>query len=135
MITGPRSIELEETVHPRPVVILVDDDPAVLAALTFAFETGGYAVEAFADAESLLAAPASTCACLIVDQHLPGIEGVVLLELMRARGESAPLVLITTSPTAVTRRRASALGAEIVEKPLLGDALRLKVGQLTAGGR
>ena len=134
MIVVPWSVELEEAMRPRPLVILVDDDAAVLAALTFAFETGGYEVEAFADAESLLAAPARACACFVVDQHLPGIEGVVLLERMRARGERAPLVLITTNPTAATRRRASAAGAEIVEKPLLGDALRLKVGQLTAGG-
>jgi hypothetical protein len=42
----------------------------------------------------------------------------------------APAVLITTAPSPATRARASADGVEIVEKPLLSDALNRAVARL-----
>jgi two-component system response regulator FixJ len=120
-----------ETVVPRSatnlepdLVVLVEDDPALRNALTFAFETDEYAVRACADAESLLLSPIATRRyCLVVDEKLPGLSGLDLLVRLRDVGVSAPGILITTRPSANTRRRAAAASIEIVEKPLLGDAL------------
>lgn len=115
---------------PPPVLALVDDDPAVLSALAFAFETDRFAVAPFADAEALLAArPANVC-CFIIDLKLPGLSGLQLLQRLRGAGELAPAVLITSNPSPITRRQARALGAELEEKPLLGDALRERVAGL-----
>jgi len=115
-----------------PSLAVVDDDPAVLQALTFAFETAGWHVAAFASAEAALSAPnAADWRCLILDQKLPGLSGLDLLERLRARAVVAPALLITTHPSAETRRRALAAGVEIVEKPLLDDALARKVGRVT----
>lgn len=108
----------------KPLVILVEDDPAVLGALAFAFETDGYAVRACTDAESLLASPPTDeRLCLIVDYKLPGLSGLDLVASLRGIGVAAPAILITTNPPDLTRRRAAAAGVAIVEKPLLGDAL------------
>lgn len=109
--------------------MLVDDDPALLHALSFAFETDGYEVHAFADAESLLADPHARHAsvCFVLDQRLPGMTGLALLATLRAEHASAPAILITSNPPARVRREAKAAGVEIVEKPLLDGLLASKV--------
>lgn len=116
-----------------PKLALVDDDPAVRHALTFAFETAGFDVAAFSDAESALASPGRLdWCCLVLDQRLPGMSGLDLLTQLKASGVQAPAVLITTHPSRETKARASAAGVEIVEKPLLDDVLAHKVRALTA---
>lgn len=110
------------------MLALVDDDPAVRHALSFAFETAGIAVATFADAEAALgASDQASWQCLVLDQKLPGMSGLDLLDRLRARGVSAPTILITTHPSLDTRRRASAAGVEIIEKPLLDNQLSQKV--------
>jgi len=109
-------------------VALVDDDPAVRHALTFAFDTAGLRMISFADAETALADPGrGAWQCLIIDQKLPGMSGLDMLAALRGQGFSAPGILITSNPTLDMRRRARAAGIEIVEKPLLDDELSRKV--------
>lgn len=115
----------------RPIV-LVDDDPALLHALVFAFETDGYRVASYASGEALLARVPAMAGCFVVDQNLPGVAGIELIERLRAEGESAPALLITTHPTRAVRARAARAGVEIVEKPLMGDALGRRVERLFA---
>jgi FixJ family two-component response regulator len=112
-----------------PALVLVDDDPALLHALSFAFETEGYDVRAFADAEALLADPNQPHAslCLVLDHKLPGMSGLALLAALRARNVGAPAILITSNPTQALRREARNAGVEIVEKPLLDGVLASKV--------
>jgi two-component system, LuxR family, response regulator FixJ len=113
------------------VLAVVDDDPAVRHALSFAFETAGISVATFADAESALAAPwRQNWRCLILDQKLPRMTGLDLLARLRAAGVVAPGILITTHPSRETRTRALAAGVEIIEKPLLDDQLARKVREL-----
>ncbi|MDZ4690836.1 response regulator transcription factor [Terricaulis sp.] len=119
---------------PVPVLVLVDDDPAVRHALSFAFETAGIRVVTFADAEAALSVRDRTAwSCLVLDQKLPGISGLDLLERLRAAGVEAPTILITTHPTRITRQRALAAGVEIVEKPLLDNQLSQKVREIMIG--
>ena len=107
-----------------PKILLLDDDPAVRASLQFALELEGFAVESFASAEALTAfAGPDEPACFILDYRLPGIDGLSLLEALRALGVSAPAILITSNPGRGVRQRAAALGTLLVEKPLLGDEL------------
>lgn len=117
---------------PQPLLVLVDDDASLLGALKFAFETEGFAVATYADAESLLAnPPAQRAACYVVDLKLPGLSGIGLIESLRLSGETAPTILTTTHPDRVTSTRARMAGAEIVEKPL-DDNLRRRVASLVA---
>lgn len=117
----------------RPLLLLIEDDPAVLGALTFAFETEGYQVGAYRDAAAVLAAsPTERAACLVIDHRLPGLSGLQVLAQLRALGVDAPALLITTHPSAELKRQAAAANVEIVEKPLLGDVLAAKVRTLSA---
>lgn len=117
----------------RPAVILVDDDPAVTHAIQFSFDLEGLDVRSFRDGESLLAAddlPES--GCLILDHNLPGMDGLALLERLRAAGVELPAILVTTNPRTALRNRAAAAGVPIIEKPLLTDALLTTVRKALA---
>ena len=125
---------VEASINSRPAgrasIMIVDDDAGLLAALRFAFEAEGLIVDAFSSAEAALGANLSPHNCLVVDQRLPGLSGLDLLERLRQRGETAPALLITSNPGAIVRARARAAGVEIVEKPLLQDVLTRRVLQL-----
>lgn len=115
---------LLSTAAPRPAVFLVDDDPAVAHAVQFFFDLEGLDVRSFRDAESLLASGSlPKKGCLILDYHLPGVDGLELLDRLRANDVRMPAVLITTNPRPHLRARAAAAGVPIIEKPLLTDAL------------
>jgi two-component system response regulator FixJ len=114
---------MRKSVGAPPVVIVVDDNPAVLSSLKFAFEIEGFEVIAYADAEALLdGAPLPDQGCLALDYRLPGMNGLALLRRFRALGDILPAILITT-PNAVISRRAAAADVTLVEKPLLCDTL------------
>lgn len=115
-------------------LVIVDDDPDVLNALRFAFEVDGYAVETHTAAEAVLAAPARGAACYIIDENLPGVSGVEAAATLRSRGIAAPIILITTYPSPALRLRAAQCGADIVEKPLISDALGQLVKQVAGAG-
>ncbi len=114
-------------------LLLVDDDRAVRTALKFALEIEGYAVDTYADAESLAARPDMPLGgCMVVDYQLPGMNGLDLVEILRRRAVSLPALLITTNPTRRVRRRAKEAGVDIVEKPLLSSSLSDAVARLLA---
>lgn len=117
----------------RPCVILVDDDPAVTHAIQFSFDLEGLDVRSFRDGESLLAAgDLPQTGCLILDHNLPGMDGLALLDRLRAAGIRLPAILITTNPRTALRNRAAAAGVPIIEKPLLTDALLTTVRKALA---
>lgn len=108
----------------RRSVVVVDDDPAVLAALRFLLEVEGFQVLTFGTGSELLAASAlPKTGCLVIDFKLPQMDGLDLLAALRRRNVRLPAVLITSHPTAALRRRAAQETTPIVEKPLIGDAL------------
>ena len=75
-------------------LVVVDDDQEVRTALGRLLRSMGHEVHAFASAEDYEARPAAAD-CLIVDLRLPGINGFELLERLRLRGSSIPVVFIT----------------------------------------
>lgn len=117
-----------------PFLLLVEDDEPVTDSLAFAFELEGFRVIACPDAEHALATrlPKGR-GCLVIDLNLPGMDGLELLAELRARGVAAPAVLITTHPNAKVRERARVQGAQIIEKPLITDALLDAVRGLAGG--
>ena len=114
-----------------PLLVLVDDDPAVLASLQFSLELEGFEVEAFDSGESLVAqTQLANPACLVIDYRLPGIDGLALLRVLRERGETCPAVIITSNPTRSVRQRTTDAGAVLIEKPLLNNGLTIAIRTL-----
>jgi FixJ family two-component response regulator len=107
-----------------PVVLVVDDDPAVCNSLQFSLELEGYVVRTYPNGQMLLSeADLPTRGCLVLDQVMPGMSGLDLLARLRSRRVSLPAILITTNPSKILRQRAVVAGVALVEKPLLGNAL------------
>ena len=113
---------------PGFVVVIIDDDFAVRNSLKFSLEIEGLTVRSYATgAELLSAGDLALCNCLVVDQNMPGMNGLDLITLLRARHFAAPAILITSHPSSSLRERAQQAGVPIVEKPLLGNALLDKI--------
>jgi two-component system, LuxR family, response regulator FixJ len=108
----------------RKTILVVDDDAALRSSLEFILGVEGYAVRVYANGRELLndtGIPDS--GCLIIDQRLPDIDGLQLIEMLRNRGVTLAAILITTNPTQMLRRRADAAKIPIVEKPFITGAL------------
>lgn len=111
-------------------VWIVDDDHALRNALAFEMSTQGYDVMEFADADAALQGSAPpTHACLVVDHRLPRLDGLFVIEALRARGAVNHAILVTSIPGPELVRRCSSLGVPIVEKPLIADELSLAVAR------
>ena len=101
-----------------PIVAIVDDDDGVRNSLCFLLEVAGHTVETFASAAEFLEAELGRIACLILDQHMPGMTGLELAEHLRTAGSLIPILLITGSPSPYITARALELGVtRVIEKP------------------
>ncbi len=106
-------------------VYVVDDDERLRPALRRMLEGAGFDVQAYADGKPFLAAVTpDSRGCLVIDQALPGMTGLQVLEQMRQRGLRLPFILLTGSGNRVIESKAKALGAfAYLEKPINGERL------------
>ena len=108
----------------RPIIAVVDDDSAVCGSLKFALELEGFAVRTYnSGAELLHADELMDCNCFVIDQRMPGMTGIELVDALRARLVLTPVILIISHLNAALSARARKAAIPIVEKPLLGNAL------------
>jgi len=111
-------------------VLLVDDDPGVLGSLTQALTHLGVEPRTAASAEEALASLAENPPDLILsDIRMPGLDGIELLKLVRARAPSVDVVLMTAFDDMTTVVRSMREGAfDFLVKPIdldeLGNVLR-----------
>jgi len=114
-------------------VLVVDDDRAVREALKFALELEGLKVSAFDSGSALLCHPGLAQAdCLILDQKMPTMDGLAVMDALAARGIAIPIILITSSVNETLRRQARKAGVfAVLEKPLLDDILVQNVRRAT----
>ena len=118
MLTQPR------TEFAKQAILVVDDDEAVRVSLRNMMESEGFNVCAFSNGHDLLnEASLPATGCLIVDYHMPTMNGLELVSAPRGRGVSIPAILITGNPTKYVRDRAAAIAVLVVEKPALGNYL------------
>lgn len=86
-------------------VLVVDDDRSVLPALARLIRAAGFKVRSFDRPSALLAsAIPRTDACMLVDIHLPEMNGIELCEVLAQSGRGLPAIIITGRNDAETRR-------------------------------
>ena len=104
---------------PKPLVYIVDDDDAVRDSLDAYLTLKGMSVIVFGSAQELLDHEDGFPNLLIIDVNMPEIDGFMLLETLRDRGQDAPAVLITGLGDPDTRARAERAGvAAFFDKPI-----------------
>jgi CheY-like chemotaxis protein len=110
-------------------VLLVDDSVALRRALTDALGSVGLIASQLIEAGDGLQALAELeklpdVDLVFSDWQMPRMDGATFISEARARGLTAPVIVVTTSASAATWRRARAVGATaFLKKPV--DARRL----------
>ena len=98
---------------------IVDDDAAVLRALSRMLAACGYDVSSFRSAEELLnGLQMAMPDAMLLDLRMPGADGLSLLEMLRGRGHHIPTVFLSGHADVPTSVRAIRAGAvDFLEKP------------------
>jgi two-component system response regulator FixJ len=105
-------------------VYVIDDDAAVRKALNRLLNSAGFSVETFASAEDFLSHKNhNPGACLILDLHLPGKNGLDLLQHLAEVGQNIPTVIISAHDDESIQNRTEKLGAVFLRKPFTADEL------------
>jgi CheY-like chemotaxis protein/glyoxylase-like metal-dependent hydrolase (beta-lactamase superfamily II) len=98
---SPGAVVAVSTEHAEPLTILVaDDDPTVLAILAATLHQDGFRVLTAPDGETALRqARAERPALILLDWHMPGLEGIDVTRALRADTDPSlrdvPVVLLT----------------------------------------
>ncbi len=107
------------TVQQKPIVFVVDDDPAVRDSLRWLIESVGLSVETYESALAFLEAyyPGRT-GCLVLDVRMPGMSGLELQNALASEEIGLPVIVITGHGDVPMAVRAMKKGAvDFIQKP------------------
>lgn len=115
--------------------LIVDNDPAALAALRELLEGWNWRASPASDPDGALAACAPSLPdLLILDYHLDGgMTGLALRERLPQAVLKRPAILLTADHGEAIRREAEAAGCHLLHKPLRPLALKTLLARLVAG--
>jgi FixJ family two-component response regulator len=104
----------------QPRVFIIDDDAQALRAFERLLRVEGFTVNTFASAAEFLNRPPDDVpSCLILDLHLPDVDGLRLQEAMRQTNVGMPIVFISGSADVASAASAMRYGAvDFLEKPV-----------------
>lgn len=115
-----------------PKVLLIDDDSALLDALSLAFEDAGHDVITAPDGvRGFEAVKKESPDAVISDVNMPGLDGFALCKKLRDGGHRVPLVLLTSRDNEIDEALGLELGADdYVAKPFSTRVLLARVSAL-----
>lgn len=123
--------------HDRYTVLVVDDDPSVLATYRRLLRRAGYVPLVSDDPRQVLdgcwddAAPD----LLLIDYKMPGMDGLTLLAELRRRECRARCILLSAFINDDVESQARTLGVDrILGKPVDACVLRRTIGELLPDG-
>ena len=106
-------------------IFIVDDDESVCRALSVLLVTYGFTVDTFTSAEGFFnAVPNNVPGCLILDIHMPGMDGWLTLQHLITSGSSRPIIIISADKNSGVSEKALKAGAVgFLQKPFNDQAL------------
>jgi len=117
-------------------ILLVDDDPRLLRALTDLLEGSGHAVlMAASGADALSRFDREAVDLVITDLGMPGMTGWELAERIKTRSPKTPVFLLTGWGPAVADSHASRFVDRIIAKPVSADAILHHLGEVPRRGQ
>jgi len=82
-------------------IFIVDDDASICRALGVLLATYGFTVKTFISAEEFFrAVPNSVAGCLILDIHMPGLDGWETQQRLLKSGSSRPVIIMSADKNA-----------------------------------
>ena len=109
----------------EPIVHLIDDDEAVRVSLGFLLEMNDLPAKTYASAlEFLEVADTLEGGCVVTDVRMPEMSGLQLVQRLKERGFTLPVIVITGHgdvPLAVEAMRAGVI--DFIEKPFEDEVL------------
>jgi two-component system response regulator MprA len=120
------------------LVLVVDDDPAIRRALERALSAEGYGVALAEDGEQALERVAFEPEpdVVLLDLGLPDVDGVKIVERLRADGNEIPILVLTARQALTDRVAGLDAGADdYLAKPFELDELLARVRALTRRSR
>jgi two-component system copper resistance phosphate regulon response regulator CusR len=107
---APRSVP-----EPEPAVrlLIVEDEPEISAFIVQAVQEAGFAADAAGDGQSALAlAEEGVYDAFVVDLGLPDMDGLSVIDGLRARGVRAPVLILSARRTVADRVRGLEQGGD-----------------------
>ena len=103
----------------RPIIDVIDDDEAVRDSLAFMLKAAGFSVRGWDSALAFLGGERTEPAdCIVTDIRMPDMNGLELVQRLKARGAPEPVIVITGHadvPLAVEAMKAGIV--DFIEKP------------------
>jgi two-component system, LuxR family, response regulator FixJ len=108
----------------RGKVYVIDDDGAMRDSLDFLLGAADFDVTLFESAQHFLDALPSDFGCVVSDVRMPGIDGIELLQRLKANRSMLPVLIMTGHGDVPLAVEAMKLGAvDFLEKPFEDDRL------------
>ncbi|MFA5909122.1 MAG: response regulator [Vicinamibacterales bacterium] len=111
-------------------ILIVEDEPAIRRLMTMALEPTGYDVVTADDGPMGLArfGVGAGWDAVLLDQRMPGMEGLEVLRRIKAITTAVPVIMITAYPSIDLAVDAMKIGAvDFLRKPVTPDILRSAV--------
>jgi DNA-binding NtrC family response regulator len=119
-------------------VLIIDDQPEVRRVLgAILRRSGGYSVTEVGDAQGALdIIKREECELVVSDVHMPGMDGVELLKILREQDPDLPVLLMSGNPDLDTAMKAVEYKAfEYLMKPVDNDKLLASVERALSARR
>jgi FixJ family two-component response regulator len=118
-------------------VFLVDDEPAIVKALSRLLRAAGYRIEAFSSAREFMDHyKVGVGGCLVLDLSMPGITGIDVQQWLASSGGPLPVVFMTGQDDLPEKVQAMMKGAvDVLMKPVSASALLKNIEKALARDR
>jgi two-component system response regulator FixJ len=117
----------------KATVYVVEPDDAVRDSIQLLIETTDLAACPYASAASFLRTVPFSNGCELIDQNLPDMTGLEVVERLRRRGVGVPAILMTFGADPAMGSAAERFGILLLEKPFrpqrLLDLIRTALGR------
>jgi two-component system nitrogen regulation response regulator NtrX len=122
---------------PKPRILVVDDEGAIRESLRMTLEYEGYeCLLAATGQEGLTLLEREAPDLVLLDVKMPGMDGMEVLERIRAVNETIPVVVVSGHGTISTAVEATKKGAfDFIEKPFASDRVLVSLRNALDQGR
>jgi two-component system nitrogen regulation response regulator NtrX len=113
----------------KATVLIIDDDPEILKAISGLLEDEGYTtVTADQGEEAISRFTDSNSSLVLLDIYMPGMDGLEVLAKIREISPSVPVIMISGQASIENAVKATKMGAvDFVEKPFQPERLLVSV--------